>query len=154
MFAFYKSIFDVLPYSIEYFTNIIVILCTCLQELDSIFFCQCFAFFFWYLPLSFWTVTFISYNDLRNVFWLAFVNLFKPILKTVKSFTICYRINKNNTCSTLVIGLCNGFKPLLASSIPYLHFNFDSINRNCLDLEINPDGCDACHFILFIHIAK
>jgi hypothetical protein len=35
-----------------------------------------------------------------------------------------------------------------------LHFDFDAIDIDCFDFEVDSDGGDVGHFILFIYIAK
>lgn len=85
---------------------------------------------------------------------LILIDLLQPVLQAIKGFSIIDCIDKNNAGCSFVISLCDGFKPLLACSVPYLHFNFDTVNRNCFDFEIDADGCNMGHFVFLINIAE
>lgn len=85
---------------------------------------------------------------------LALIYLFEPVLETVKGFPIINSIDKDNSSGTFVIGLSNGLEPFLASSIPDLHFDFDAVDRDSFDFEIDSDGGNVSHLVFFIHVSE
>ena len=71
----------------------------------------------------------------------------------MECFSIVYGIDENNTGSSFVIGLCNGFETLLASSVPDLHFDFYAIDIYGFDFEIDTDCSDMSDFVLLISVS-
>ena len=82
-------------------------------------------------------IAFISDKDFDYVFRRMGLDLFHPILQSIKGLEIVSRINHNDAHGSFVIGLGNGFEPFLPSRIPNLHSYLFTINLNRLDLEIN-----------------
>lgn len=99
-------------------------------------------------------IRFITDNNFTHAFRLRLTYLFYPIFQIEKSFAIGNRIDKNNSCGSFIIGLSDGFKPLLPGSIPDLHFNFNAINVKCFDLKIDTNGSNMGHLILLVNIAQ
>ena len=129
-----------------------IIFGTTLHKINPILLRQRLPLFSWNLPFCISTVTFVPYNDFRNILWLTFIDLLKPVFQAVKGFTISYRIYQNYTSSSFIISFCDSFESLLSGCIPNLHFNFKSIYRYSFDLEIYSYCGDVSHFVLFIYI--
>ncbi len=72
----------------------------------------------------------------------------------MKGFLICNRINEDNTSGAFIIGLGDGFKALLSSSIPNLHFDFDAVDVDSFDFEVDAYGGDVGHFIFLIDVTE
>lgn len=85
---------------------------------------------------------------------LTLIDLFKPVLQTIKGFSIINSINKHNPCCTFVICFRNSFEPLLSSSIPNLHFYFDPLHWDGLDFKVNSNGSDMRHLIFLVYVSK
>ncbi len=138
----------------KYLGDVIIIFSAAFQELNSIFFSKCFSFSLRDLPLWIRDVGLVANNDFGNVLRLALIYLFEPVLETVKGFPIINSIDKDNSSGTFVIGLSNGLEPFLASSIPDLHFDFDAVDRDSFDFEIDSDGGNVSHLVFFIHVSE
>lgn len=50
---------------------------------------------------------------------------------------------EDNSCGSLVVGLCDVFEPFLAGGVPDLHFHFFAIEDEGLDFEVDSDGGDV-----------
>lgn len=122
--------------------------------MHSIFFGKGFSFHLRYLSLIFRNIAFISHNDLGYMFRLALVNLLQPVLQTIESFSIINRINEHDSSSSFIIRFSNSFETFLTCSIPYLHFNFDTIYRDGFDFKINTNCGDVRHLVLLVNISK
>lgn len=145
---------DLVPQNVEDLGDIIVILGAALQELYSVFFCQCLSLSLGNLPLRIRHIGLIAHNNFGDVIGLALINLLDPVFETIKSFPIIDSIDQNDACSSFIIGLSNSFKSFLARSVPNLHFNFDPIDEYSFNLKIDPNGCNMGHLIFLINVAK
>lgn len=85
---------------------------------------------------------------------MALIDLFEPVLKTVKGFPIINSIDEDHSSSTFVIGFGDGLEPLLAGGVPDLHFDFNAIDSDGFDLEIDPDGSDMSHLVFLINVSE
>lgn len=106
------------------------------------------------MSFGFFTVHFITNDNFAHTLWLRFVDLFDPVFKVIEGLAISDRIDQDDSCCALVIGLGNGFEAFLSSSVPYLHFNFDAIDVNSFDFEVDTDSGDVRHFVLLIDVAE
>jgi hypothetical protein len=105
------------------------------------------------LPFGVGYIRFVAYNNLGDAIRLALIDLFDPIFETVKSFPVVDSVDKDNPSSSFIIGFSYGFKSLLASSVPDLHFDFDFIDGHSFNFEINPNRSNMCHLIFLIYIS-
>ncbi len=62
-----------------------------------------------------------------------------PISDIREALLIGAVVSQNDAHGSLVVGLCYGAEPLLASCVPNLQLDILAINHNCFDLEV-----DAC----------
>ena len=133
--------------------NIKIILSTALNKLDSIFFGKISSFLTGNLSILLINIRFIANNDFAHVFRLSLVDLFYPVLKIVKGFSISNWIYQDNSSCAFVVRLCDCFKELLACGVPDLHFNFYALDIDCFDFKIYSDRWDMGHFILLIYVS-
>ena len=80
--------------------------------------------------------------------------MFHPVLKTLESFSVIDWVYEYDSSSSFVISFGDSFESLLACSIPDLHFDFDAVDIDGFDFEIDTDGGDMSYFILFIGISE
>ena len=149
-----QLILNRLTYRSKDFRDIVIILGTALYKIDPIFIPHRLTLRKGDLPLILLTIRFIPDYNLDHGFRLRLVDLLDPILKIIKRFLICHRIYKNNSSSSFIVGLGDSLKSFLAGSIPYLHLDFDAINVNGLDLEVDSDRGHMWHLVLFVHISE
>ena len=80
--------------------------------------------------------------------------MFDPVFKVVKGFAIGDAIDEDYTSSSFVICFGDGFKSFLSGCIPDLHFNFDAIDIDGFDFEVDSDSGDMRHLVLFVDVSK
>ena len=72
----------------------------------------------------------------------------------MESFSVIDWVYEYDSSSSFVISFGDSFESLLACSIPDLHFDFDAVDIDGFDFEIDTDGGDMSYFILFIGISE
>lgn len=72
----------------------------------------------------------------------------------MESFSVIDWVYEYDSSSSFVISFGDSFESLLAGSIPDLHFDFDAVDIDGFDFEIDTDGGDMSYFILFIGISE
>ena len=80
--------------------------------------------------------------------------MFDPVLEVVKGFPIGDAVDEDHSGCTFVVGFCDGFEPLLAGGVPYLHFDFDAVDIDGFDFEVDSDGGNVGHFILLVDVPE
>lgn len=110
--------------------------CTGLEETHVVLLGQCLSLFC-FNNFFVKQITFISYQDFLNVGISMHFNLSDPIPNIVEALLRCAIVCQYYTHCSLVIGLCDGSKPFLSSSIPYLQFDISAIDIYGFYLEIN-----------------
>lgn len=88
-----------------------------------------------YLSIS--AVRLITDEHFNDVLACVHLDLFEPVLQRLEGLAIIDSIGHDYSHRTLVIGLGDGFKALLAGCIPDLHSDLFAIHLNRLDLEVN-----------------
>ena len=77
-------------------------------------------------------------------------DLAHPVLQGIKRTPVINGIDHDYSHRAFIVGLSDGFKSFLASSVPDLQPDFFAINLDCFDLEINADGGEVrCHEVVF-----
>ena len=72
----------------------------------------------------------------------------------MESFSVIDRVNEYNSSGSFVISFGDSFESLLTSSVPDLHFDFDTVDVNGFDFEIYSDGGDVSDFVFFICVSE
>jgi len=72
----------------------------------------------------------------------------------LESFSVIDGINEYDTSSSFIVSFSDSFESLLTSSIPDLHFDFDAIDVNSFDFEIDANCCDMSYFVFFVGIPE
>jgi len=65
--------------------------------------------------------------------------LFDPHSHIIEAISVCYAVDYNHSCCTVIYTMCHCQIFLLSSSIPNLQFQLDCINFDSFHLEIDTD---------------
>ena len=77
-----------------------------------------------------------------------------PVFQVVKGLPVGNAIDKDYTCSTFIVCFSDCFEPFLASCVPNLHFDFDAIDIDSFDFEVDANSGNMTHFILLVDVAE
>ncbi len=72
----------------------------------------------------------------------------------MESLPVIDRVYKNNPSRPFVVSFRNSFEPLLPGCIPDLHFDFDAIDVNGFDFEVDSNGSDVGYFVLLVGVPE
>ena len=153
-FALDQSLLDGLPNGIEYLADVVVILGRALHKVHPVLLGQTLALLETHLALGLLAVNLVPNDDLAHRFRLRFIDLFDPVLEVVKGLAVGDTVDEDDTRCTFVVGFGDGFEPFLAGRIPYLHFDFDAVDIDGFDFEVDADGGDVRHFVLLVDVAQ
>jgi hypothetical protein len=80
--------------------------------------------------------------------------LLDPIGDVFEGLLVSDRVHEDNARRSLIVGFCDGFEPLLTSSVPNLHFDVDSIDGKNLNFIVDANSGDVADFVLVVDEAK
>lgn len=138
----------------EYLGDVVVILGAALHEGDSVLLGEGSPLGEGDLSLALLAVDLVAHDDLAHGLGLGLVDLLDPILEVVKGLAVGDGVDEDDAGSPLVVGLSDGLEPLLAGGVPDLHFDFDAVDIDGLDLEVDADGGDVRHLVLLVDVAQ
>lgn len=134
--------------------DIVVILGAALHKLHPVLLGERAALGEGHLALVLLAVDLVAHDDLAHGLGLGFVDLPDPVLQVLEGLLVGDRVDQDDAGCSLVVGLSDGLKPLLAGGVPDLHLYLDAVDIDGLDLEIYPDGGDVGHLVLLVHVAQ
>lgn len=67
-------------------------------------------------------------------------DLFDPVFNVHECLTLVYRVGKDYSHGTSIVGLGNCFEFLLPSCVPYLKSNFFFTDKNRFGFEVDADS--------------
>lgn len=77
-----------------------------------------------------------------------------PVFEIVKRLAISDTIDEDDSSSPFVICLSDGLESFLPCCIPDLHFDFDAIDIDGFDFEVDSDSGDMRHLVLFVDVSE
>lgn len=86
----------------------------------------------------------VAHQNCANIAITVLLDLVHPNFHILEGLFICDVKNNDNTLGLSKETLCNGFKPFLASCIPYagLKRHFGAWRGKCFGDVVKTDGCD------------
>ena len=89
-------------------------------------------------------VWFIAHQEHCYILIRIHFSLSYPMINCIKGLHICDWVYDKNTHTSFIVSLCNSFKSLLTSCIPYLQSYSFIINIDCFYFEIDANGGHMC----------
>jgi hypothetical protein len=132
----YITLFNNLPGNcLEGFLNVNVILCRGFEERHLILICKCLPSIRVYQFL--FLIAFIADKNFYYVRVRVLFDLFDPVSNVPEAHLVSAVVCEYDSHGPFIIGVGDSLEPVLARSIPYLHFNFFVIDFDSLNFEIN-----------------
>lgn len=85
---------------------------------------------------------------------MRFVDLLDPVLEVVKGLAVGDAVDQNDSCCSLVVGFGDCFESFLTGRVPDLHFDFDAIDIDGFDFEVDADSGHVAHLILLVDVTQ